>query len=206
MTAFLKTFAFDTHAVRVVMRNDDPWFVASDVCAALGYDHVPHAMRMLDDDERSSVRLVDRTENGGNPNVSIINESGLFSLILRSRKPEAKRFKKWVTSEVLPAIRKTGSYTHPQATPTVNGQISIEMAEYIAMLKQQAELAKLSVQREKTLAAMTIATALMRDGNYSREEIAQIAGVEVHTVDYIFADLCRNAAKQGVHSFRLKTH
>lgn len=201
MTSPLQAFAFDAHAVRVVMCNENPWFVAADVLSALTLDR--KALERLDDDEKGVNSI---HTPGGEQEMTVINESGMYNLILGSRKPEAKRFKKWVTSEVLPAIRKTGIYTHQQAAPTVNGQISVETAEYIAMLKQQAELAKLSVQREKTLAAMTIATALMRDGNYSREEIAQIAGVEVHTVDYLFADLCRNAAKQGVHSFRLKTH
>lgn len=89
-----------------------PWFVAADVCAALGYSHTPHAMRMLDDDEKG-VRIVDTL--GGEQSLSVINESGLYSLILGSRKPEAKPFKKWVTAEVLPALRRAGSYTMPAA-------------------------------------------------------------------------------------------
>lgn len=203
MTSHLQTFAFDAHAVRVVIRNDSPWFVASDVATALAYRDAHNMTRIIDEDEQGT--QIVRTPSG-DQEMLVINESGLYSAILKSRKPEAKKFKKWVTSEVLPAIRKTGSYTHPQGAPTVNGQISVELAEYVSLLKQQAELAKLSAQREQTRSAMGVAAALMQDGNYSREEIAQIAGIDLHTVDYIFADLCREAAKQGVHSFRMRHH
>lgn len=109
------SFTFATLNLRAVLLNDEPWFVAADVCAALDYAHTPHAMRMLDDDEKG-VHILDTL--GGKQSLAIINESGLYSLILGSRKPEAKRFKKWVTSEVLPAIRKSGSYTHAPEPPT----------------------------------------------------------------------------------------
>ena len=102
------SFNFATQSVRIVMRNDDPWFVASDVCEALTISNNRMALERLDDDEKG-VSSIDTP--GGNQELSIINESGLYSLILTSRKPEAKKFKKWVTSEVLPAIRKTGSYS-----------------------------------------------------------------------------------------------
>jgi prophage antirepressor-like protein len=94
--------------LRVIVRDGEPWFVAKDVCDALGFTHTPSAIRELDADERDTVRIQHSTS--GNPNVTIINESGLYSLILRSRKPEAKAFKKWVTGTVLPAIRKDGGY------------------------------------------------------------------------------------------------
>ncbi|GEM_PF-3100191 len=95
-------------ALRVAMvdENDTPWFVAKDVCDALGTDIKDSS---LDEDEKS---YLSREQVGLKPgrNLVIINESGLYSLILRSRKQEAKKFKKWVTSEVLPSIRKHGSY------------------------------------------------------------------------------------------------
>ena len=106
-SAQITPFLFETHTVRVIMRNGEPWFIAKDVCDALGYALVPHAMRMLDDDEKG-IHILDTL--GGQQKVSVINESGLFTLVLRSRKPEARKFVKWVTSEVLPSIRKTGSY------------------------------------------------------------------------------------------------
>ncbi len=107
------SFSFDqSFNVRVVMRDGDPWFVAADVCAALGIVNNRDALEKLDDDERG-VGLTDTTE--GVRKVGIVNESGLYTLILRCRdatKPGTvpHRFRKWVTSEVIPSIRKTGSY------------------------------------------------------------------------------------------------
>ena len=89
------------------MLNGEPWWVLADVCKVLEISKHRDAASRLDDDERESV-LVDTL--GGLQSMTAINESGLYSLILTSRKPSAKRFKKWVTSEVLPAIRKTGGY------------------------------------------------------------------------------------------------
>jgi len=107
-------FAFETHAIRVVMRDGEPWFVAADVCGALDLDNTTKALLRLDEDEKSQVidssTLNSSEGNGINHLLNVINESGLYSLILGSRKPEAKRFKKWITAEVLPAIRKTGRY------------------------------------------------------------------------------------------------
>lgn len=100
-------FTFSAQQLRAVLRNDEPWFVAADVCAALGLNNNRQAVTRLDDDERG-VTTVDTSS--GDQQMTVINESGLYSLILTSRKPEAKRFKKWVTSEVLPSIRKIGRY------------------------------------------------------------------------------------------------
>nr|WP_010894930.1 Bro-N domain-containing protein [Xylella fastidiosa] len=110
MSQSIIPFDFHSHAVRVVMRDGNPWFVATDVCTALGYRNPSKAVAdHLDDDEKSNQSL----GLAGKP-VIIISESGLYALVLRSRKPEARKFSKWVTSEVLPSIRKTCEYTvHP---------------------------------------------------------------------------------------------
>lgn len=103
--AEITPFNFGSNIVRVVSRNNDPWFIANDVCKALGYSNTSKAIAdHLDDDERYNESL----DRGGS--LLLISESGLYALILRSRKPEARKFAKWVTSEVLPTIRKTGSY------------------------------------------------------------------------------------------------
>ncbi|MCT4609014.1 MAG: BRO family protein, partial [Pelagimonas sp.] len=104
-------FDFKGHEVRTTVINGEPWFVAADVCKALGVANPRDAVKRLDDDEKDDVGLTDAI--GREQSTTIINESGLYSLILSSRKPEAKPFKKWVTSEVLPTIRKTGSYGAP---------------------------------------------------------------------------------------------
>ena len=101
-------------AIRTVTGPDqEPWWVLADVCTVLEIRNPSDAASRLDDDERSRFNL------GRQGEATIINESGLYSIILTSRKPSAKRFKKWVTSEVLPAIRKTGGYmvAKPDETP-----------------------------------------------------------------------------------------
>lgn len=90
--------------------NGSPWFVAADVCNALEIRNVSDAMKRLDEDEKTTLSNTEGRAGNGAQAFNIINESGLYSLILTSRKPEAKKFKKWVTSEVLPAIRKNGKY------------------------------------------------------------------------------------------------
>lgn len=112
----VKTFQNERFgAVRVVECNGEPWFVASDVCRALEIDNT--ATRRLDEDEKAALRLTQTSSNGTEQgrDVTIINEPGLYTLVLGSRKPEAKAFKRWITHEVIPSIRKTGSYSVPQA-------------------------------------------------------------------------------------------
>ena len=106
-TAQVIPFQFDTREVRTMLIDDQPWFVAADVSAALEYRDAGNMARNLDDDEKGT-QIVSTL--GGDQEMLVINESGLYSAILRSRKAEAKRFKKWVTAEVLPAIRKHGRY------------------------------------------------------------------------------------------------
>ena len=93
--------------VRAIMRDGEPWFVAADVCKALEIANNRDALTRIDDDEKG-VALADTL--GGKQEVTIVNEPGLYSLVLGSRKPEAKVFKRWVTHEVIPTIRKTGGY------------------------------------------------------------------------------------------------
>lgn len=105
-------FNFRNTEVRTLVLDDEVWFVASDVAKALNYRNADDMTRMLDDDEAGAHIVRSRSENGVEQDreVIIINESGLYHAVLKSRKPEAKPFRKWVTSEVLPAIRKTGQY------------------------------------------------------------------------------------------------
>jgi hypothetical protein len=99
-------FDFEEHAVRVIMRDGEPWFVAVDVCRVLEHTNPTMAISGLDDDERAKHSL------GRQGETNIISESGLYALILTSRKEAAKRFRKWITAEVLPAIRRDGRYEH----------------------------------------------------------------------------------------------
>ncbi|HAT3771785.1 TPA: hypothetical protein I8627_004678 [Citrobacter freundii] len=107
-------FSFESQAdIRAIIIDGEPWFIALDVCNALGISNNRDALLKLDDDEKNTVALTDGKR--GNPNTLIISESGLYTLILRCRDAVTPgtipyRFRKWVTGEVLPQIRKTGSY------------------------------------------------------------------------------------------------
>ena len=128
--------------IRAQVINGEPWFVAKDVCQALSLKNSRQAVAGLDNDEISDVILNDtRSKNGATQRrtVTIVNESGLYGLIIQSRKPEAKPFRKWVTKEVLPALRKTGIYA-AQGSLNRNGVEGIfyrgqKFYPYIEMLK-----------------------------------------------------------------------
>ena len=98
-------------SVRIINRNGEPWFVAADVCSALDIGNPSQAITRLDDDERMTTLISNESAVTGKSYLSFVNEPGLYSLVLGSRKPEAKQFKRWITHEVIPAIRKTGSYS-----------------------------------------------------------------------------------------------
>jgi prophage antirepressor-like protein len=96
--------------IRTEKVNNEPWFCASDVCKALDLRKIESSLRKLDDDEKLMLKVY---ASGQNRDMLFVNESGIYNLIFSSYKPEAKAFRKWVTSEVLPTIRRTGSYQNP---------------------------------------------------------------------------------------------
>lgn len=112
----LKQFNFENNQVRTLLINDDPWFVGKDVAEILGYSNQRKAIIDHVDDEDKTDGVTIRDSIGREQHPMCINESGLYSLVLSSKLPNAKKFKHWVTSEVLPQIRKTGSYATPQLT------------------------------------------------------------------------------------------
>lgn len=116
MTALVKSFGFDEQLVRVVERDDDYWFVANDVCAALELANPRDVVARLDDDERDCVGLTDAI--GRERETTVISEGGMYTIVLRSRDAMkvgtvAYRFRKWVTGEVLPTLRRTGKFEMP---------------------------------------------------------------------------------------------
>jgi anti-repressor protein len=128
--------------VRTLTKNDEPWFVARDVCAALGVGNITDALCRLDPDEKE-FDLIETL--GGKQEMGIVSEPGLYSLALGSKKPEAKEFKRWITHEVIPAIRKHGMY----ATPAT---VEAMLADPDTMIKT---LQALKDERVKRLAAET---------------------------------------------------
>ena len=113
MSNEIQQFDFKGAALRTLTdENGEPWFVAKDVCDILGLENSRKATAELDPDEKNTVTISDGIP--GNPNKTIISEPGLYKLIMRSRKPEAKEFQRWVSHEVLPSIRKHGAYMTQQ--------------------------------------------------------------------------------------------
>ncbi|MFU2113632.1 Bro-N domain-containing protein [[Pasteurella] aerogenes] len=111
----LSTFNFEQSSIRVIAVNNEPWFVAKDLCDTLGIVNSRDALSKLDEDEKTTVGLTDSQAGHGAQSMSLVSESGMYTLILRCRDAVKKgsiphRFRKWVTAEVLPQIRKTGKY------------------------------------------------------------------------------------------------
>lgn len=132
--------------VRTVTINGEPWFVGKDVAEALGYSNTRDALvTHVADEDKNTVVISDGKR--GNPNQTVINESGLYALIFGSKLESAQRFKHWVTSEVLPAIRKTGSYQAPQ------GKELLALAVLEAQKTIEAQNAEIERMRPKEIFA-----------------------------------------------------
>lgn len=101
-------FSFESTQIRSILQNGEPWFVGADVCRALGLSNPSLGLSRLDEDEKNTLCITEGIR--GNPNKIVINEPGVYRLIFTSRRPEAERFKRWLAHEVLPEMRRTGSY------------------------------------------------------------------------------------------------
>lgn len=125
--------------VRIILQGNEPWFVAKDVCECLAISKHRDAISRLDIDERGSVKV---DTLGGKQEMATVNECGLYSLVLSSRKPEAKEFKRWITHEVLPSLRKYGTYSTdiPRTLPDALKAYANEIEEHNktkALLEEQ---------------------------------------------------------------------
>jgi prophage antirepressor-like protein len=163
ITALLRAFEFEGGDIRILDSNGDPWFVLADVCRVLGIDPAdPVRRNRLDDDELRSVDMSFHMVNiqgaiinglglgAGNNITNLVSESGMYRLVLTSRKPEAKRFRKWVTGTVLPSIRKHGGYIAGQETKS-NAEIladGLRAAESI-ILEREARISTLEADYRK---------------------------------------------------------
>lgn len=183
MPTDLQAFAFDSHAVRVVMKDDAPWFVAKDVCNCLGIANHRDAVRRLDSDERDGVGITDAI--GREQQTTIINESGLYTIILRSDGAmtpgtPAHTFRKWVTSEVLPSLRKTGGYAAPGSQAAQTQRLLTLVEEMLVQSKAIVAIATRALtpkpprkpHRPVTPEEIAQARALKADG-MSQNEIAR---------------------------------
>ena len=134
----LSTFKFESKSIRTLAINNEPWFIAKDVCDTLKISNVSDALLKLDDDEKATIGLTDSQAGKGAQSISIISESGMYTLILRCRDAVKKgsvphRFRKWVTAEVLPAIRKTGKY---ESKTTVDDRTGLRNAVNMLVSKK----------------------------------------------------------------------
>ncbi|MCM3239096.1 ORF6C domain-containing protein [Heyndrickxia oleronia] len=129
-------FIFKGKDLRTVLLNDEPWFVAKDVCEILELTNPSMVLQRLDEDERSKFNL------GRQGETNIINESGLYELIFASRKLEAKMFKKWLKQEVLPSIRKTGQYSTNKVVPLSKDQALVTVLRTTADLVEDTQAIK----------------------------------------------------------------
>ena len=145
----IQIFKYENNDVRTVEMNGEPWFVLKDVCGVLGLSNHKVTAQRLDRDEVSQTYLTDSI--GRKQETTVINESGLYSVILRSDKPEAKPFRKWVTSEVLPSIRKNGGYIAGQE------QLSPEELMAKALLVANKTLA----ERDARISELTVQNTIM---------------------------------------------
>lgn len=146
--ADIQIFNYQNREVHTVELNGEPWFVLKDVCEVLGIGTPAKVAERLDEDEKGMSQI---HTPGGLQNVSIITESGLYNVILRSDKPEAKPFRKWVTGTVLPSIRKHGGY--------IAGQDQLTPEELMAKALQVAN--KTLAEREARISALSVQNAIM---------------------------------------------
>ena len=193
----LRTWNFEDHEVRTVEIDGEPWFVGKDVATVLGYSNTQKAVRdHIDEEDKLTERIV---LSGQNREVIIVNESGLYSLILSSKLPNAKAFKRWVTSEVLPSIRKTGSYTYQRANPNEEKALQIqEMDTRIRMSEQFLKLAEIETTLSKNYRDILISKSVealageqllplpkVVQKTYSAKEVGEMLGVTAQRIGRI---------------------
>ena len=191
----LKTWSFEGSEIRTVELNGEPWWVLKDVCAVLELTTPAKVAERLEDDEKG-MSLIHTL--GGEQNMTIINESGLYSVILRSDKPQAKPFRKWVTSEVLPSIRKTGSYTINDDSHNIQLR-KLEVQEQNAKTRMAALLMKmtavdtlskeykniLTAKAAEVLTGVPVLPPVKSEKTYSAGEIGKMFGVSPQKIGKI---------------------
>lgn len=149
MNINLQTWSYENSEIRTVEKGGEPWFVGKDVAAVLGYSNTRDAIaRHVDEEDKASVGIHDGSQMR---EVVAVNESGLYSLILSSKLPNAKKFKRWVTSEVLPSIRKHGAYMTDQTLEQAltSPDFLIQLATQLKEEKEQRKQLEAKVEQDK---------------------------------------------------------
>ena len=180
----MQVFNYKSSQVRTVEINNEPWFVLKDVCAVLDLGSAHKVSERLDEDERNQIPLTDSL--GRKQETTIINESGLYNVILRSDKPEAKPFRKWVTSEVLPSIRKTGSYALPKDYPAALRALADAEEAKLRLLAENQQQAQVIADFEPI--RQYVDTILESKGTMATSQIAADYGLTAQKLNKILHD------------------
>jgi anti-repressor protein len=176
----LQVFSYHNREFSAIMDDkENPWFIAANICEILGLSNPSESLKALDDEEKSTLRVSE-----GGPERNIISESGLYSLIMRSNKPEAKNFKKWITAEVLPSIRKKGSYSINSISRKQLAQMLLESETEKERLQLTAELQ----QKELEKAAPKVQyhdRVLQAQNTFTSTTIAKELGMSAQAMHHI---------------------
>lgn len=179
----LQTFKFENNEIRTILKDNEPWFCLKDVCDILGIKNATDVVKRLDEDERTRFNL------GRQGETNFINESGLYNVVLRSDKPQAKQFRKWVTSEVLPTIRKHGIYVTDNVIDQIinNPEFGIKL---LTNLKEERQ-ARIEAERKNAILMHTNKT-------YTATEIAKELGFK--SAIALNKDLCKKKIQYKVNN------
>ena len=194
----IQVWNYESSEVRTVQVNGEPWFVLSDVCKVLELSTPARVAERLEKDEVSQTHTIDRM--GREQKTTIINESGLYTVILRSDKPQAKPFRKWVTSEVLPSIRKHGSYSvqsqFADLSPQLQVLIQMETRQKqieARQAEQATALAGLEQKIQNTCEVIALdKTAWRKDSEHLINKIARATGEGYGGIRLVYEELYRS--------------
>lgn len=196
----ITSWNYEGAEVRTVQIDGEPWFVLADICRELEISHVKDTATRIDEDDLGQTEVIDRM--GRSQKVWIINESGLYTVILRSDKPQAKPFRKWVTSVVLPSIRKTGSYSVQQ--PNAFENLSPQLQVLIQMETRQKQIEARQAEQATALAGLeqklqntceVIAldkTAWRKDSEHLINKIARATGEGYGGIRLVYEEIYRS--------------
>ena len=196
----VQVWNYEGAEVRTVQIDGEPWFVLADICRELEISHVKDTATRIDEDDLGQTEVIDRM--GRSQKVWIINESGLYTVILRSDKPQAKPFRKWVTSVVLPSIRKTGSYSVQQSNAFEN--LSPQLQVLIQMETRQKQIEARQAEQATALAGLeqklqntceVIAldkTAWRKDSEHLINKIARATGDGYGGIRLLYEEIYRS--------------
>ena len=180
----LHIFNYNGYKVRTIQKDGEPWWVLKDVCEVLGLSSPHKVFERLDDDEKGRNQI---PTLGGEQEMTVVNESGLYNVILRSDKPEAKPFRKWVTSEVLPSIRKNGGYIVNQENLTPEQIVANALIVAQNIISQKDK----QIEQMKPKAEFFDAVADSRTA-ISMNEVSKVLGIKGYGRNNLFEFLRKN--------------